>query len=690
VLQIQCGAQSGSLWLDDVVFEPVPQPCPLLAADKLWGRDVLTPEAVWRTTGEDRWVAIEMPPQFALEASFETREEPVRLLFRRGAAVPVVAELGAEGSVLRAGSEVVAEGAAVRPAGAGEVMPISVTRYGDSLTVCARGRIVLTAPVPGRIVHVGTRGASPGAVWTFEGRLLLPPDHRAGLSEVVTYRDPSTGVTVHRMTRSPRHDKHAYYDVSPWSRDGRRLVFSSAEPGGRTSEIWVMNADGSGLRKVADNGTFSMHVGAFPQWGADNRTVYYSGRPEAGPARGLTVTVDTGETGVLGPSSRQISPDGRRSLYFHRRADRFADLGIMNTDGSGARIIASLDAVVALSPSQGAARANPPNLTNCKWSPDGSRILFGLVNTTRPGPKLKELFTVRPDGSELRYLCAYAHHHIWAPDSQRVLFNGDEAMMIINADGTGLRQISPLSSGHPSFSPDGRLIVTDVFGGRWGQCLVLINAGTGEVRKLVEVPSALGYSHSDGTHPHPCWSPDGKQILYDADWTGTCQLYVLDVPDWEDLPAGVPETAQEWQLQLNRGAQAHFLPETGLAAEGGRSMRVLIQRLSAANDKAYPTNVHLYRMVAVKPGHTYRFSAAFRARDPGRKVTLQLRTLGESSASFEVGPDWQVCTAEFDGPDQELTERLQILCGDARTPLWIDDIRFEEDGKPIFTDGFEK
>jgi hypothetical protein len=64
--------------------------------------------------------------------------------------------------------------------------------------------------------------------------------------------------------------------------------------------------------------------------------------------------------------------------------------------------------------------------------------------------------------------------------------------------------------------------------------------------------------------------------------------------------------------------------------------------------------------------------------------------LGESSASFEVGPDWQVCTAEFDGPDQELTERLQILCGDARTPLWIDDIRFEEDGKPIFTDGFEK
>ena len=64
----------------------------------------------------------------------------------------------------------------------------------------------------------------------------------------------------------------------------------------------------------------------------------------------------------------------------------------------------------------------------------------------------------------------------------------------------------------------------------------MINVATGEARKLVNVPSTLGHTHETGTHYHPSWSPDGKEILYDSDQSGRCQLYALDVPLWDGLP----------------------------------------------------------------------------------------------------------------------------------------------------------
>ena len=43
------------------------------------------------------------------------------------------------------------------------------------------------------------------------------------------------------------------YDVAPvWSPDGRRIAFSSERDG--NPEVYVMNADGSGVTRLTDNG----------------------------------------------------------------------------------------------------------------------------------------------------------------------------------------------------------------------------------------------------------------------------------------------------------------------------------------------------------------------------------------------------------------------------------------------------
>jgi len=385
--------------------------------------------------------------------------------------------------------------------------------------------------VPERIVRIGLRGAKTSRISSITGRELLPPDRPPHAKEAITMKDPETGVVIHRLTHSPRHDKHAYYDVSPWSPDGSNIVISSALPGENVSQIFVMNADGSDMRMVADDGTFGMHTGAFTQWGADGQTVYYTARTEDGAALGC-VSLKTGDKNLLERPSRMISPDGKRSLFLER--DIEGGLGIMNTDGTGAHIIVKWEDAIALSPSQEAIEKQPPRFTNCKWSPNGDRVLFGITNEYKRPRTVKELYTVNPDGSDLRWLCPYEHHHIWSRDGAAVLFNGKTGMMLINADGANLRKVCDLHVGHPSYSPDSRFIVTDSYGGELPACLVLIDAATGEYRKLVNVPTTLGFTHQ-GTHPHPCWSPDGSQILYDSDQSGTCQIYVLDVPEWDSL-----------------------------------------------------------------------------------------------------------------------------------------------------------
>ena len=55
-----------------------------------------------------------------------------------------------------------------------------------------------------------------------------------------------------------------------------------------------------------------------------------------------------------------------------------------------------------------------------------------------------------------------------------------------------------------------------------------------------EGPKALvwhrGSFHTQRVHVHPCFSTDGKQILYTADPQGYGQVSLVDIPEWDALP----------------------------------------------------------------------------------------------------------------------------------------------------------
>jgi len=93
--------------------------------------------------------------------------------------------------------------------------------------------------------------------WSAKGDLIAFTSNREGDYEIYTIRPDGTSLT--RLTRSPGHDAHA-----AWSPDGRWLAFSSARGGFKdemarggggqpTTDIFVMRADGSDVRRLTDD-----------------------------------------------------------------------------------------------------------------------------------------------------------------------------------------------------------------------------------------------------------------------------------------------------------------------------------------------------------------------------------------------------------------------------------------------------
>src|SRR6266540_2320509 len=152
------------------------------------------------------------------------------------------------------------------------------------------------------------------------------------------------------------------------------------------------------------------------------------------------------------------------------------------------------------------------------YSPDGSRILYTRFDSNEHGT----LFSVKPDGSDPVQLSPPTLSVIdlgffdrvgadWAPDSSRVAFAAFDqssrrtGLFVVNADGSGLRQITPPGVGALS--------------AQWSP-----NAA------LIAFSSCCGISHAWVVHPNgtalrrvtpsrfltPVWSPDSTKLLLNS------------------------------------------------------------------------------------------------------------------------------------------------------------------------------
>jgi Tol biopolymer transport system component len=261
-----------------------------------------------------------------------------------------------------------------------------------------------TSPRP-QIFVIGSNGAGETNItqsasgndspsWSPDGTKIAFSSNRDGNWEIYVMNADGSGVT--RLTTNRSAD-----DAAPvWSPDASRIAFHTNRDD--NYEIYVMNADGSGQTNLTKE---SGSEDAYPSWAPDGSRIVFASEGDL-----YTMRADGSQQARLtsGKTDDQFpawSPDGTKiALAASVGSKTFID--VVNADGTGRTRL-----------TRGGLDVEP------RWSKDGSKIAYADFKTG-----LGHIVVMNADGTGATPLTGAPkradYDPSWSPDGTKILFAG--------------------------------------------------------------------------------------------------------------------------------------------------------------------------------------------------------------------------------------------------------------------------
>jgi Tol biopolymer transport system component len=226
-----------------------------------------------------------------------------------------------------------------------------------------------------------------------------------------------------------------------------------------------------------------------------------------------------------------MAPDGSQIVYFSER--NWISFDLYLADATTGKVKKRL----LKSTYSGAFETFRFINSSATWSPDGTKIVLAAKQGPRDRIVLVNVARNKVV-QQIKPMLGAITSPAFSPDGSQIVFSGDfggvSDLYIVNADGTGLRQLTndKYADLEPTWSPDGQTIAfttdrgpgTDFSTLRFGNMRVALYHladGTTEVLPQMQM----------GKNVNPQWAPDGQSIAFVSDRNGVSNLYLYKFND---------------------------------------------------------------------------------------------------------------------------------------------------------------
>lgn len=358
-----------------------------------------------------------------------------------------------------------------------------------------------------------------------------------------------------------------YYDKSPWSKDQRYMIYLAPQGASRhfvsqePTPIILYDCRARKETVLTYTHVWNSQQGCMLQWlGPDFSTRILFNDFRDGQYCSVIYSLQDKTEKVLQKPVYTVSADGKTAitLDFSRLNTFRPGYGYCNLKDETAqerypdspcmwRLDIENNTAVALSihyktlaelEPQDSMQAGYHKVNHIMLNPSADRFMFihrWIVN----GVTHHRLLTCNTDGSDLYILLAdgMVSHNNWKDDETIISYcysreDGDGYHIL--HDKTQQRELIGAGiltvDGHPSYSPDGKYIITDAYPDfKRKQSLYLIRMEDGKVRRLGSIYSNFKYRNEVRCDLHPRWNHNSAEICFDGSPTAKRQVYILPV-----------------------------------------------------------------------------------------------------------------------------------------------------------------